>query len=123
MAYSVAGAVSGPRVPGIYAALIEHQEAAVVKPDSRMFDWLTNNPDEYEASRLKVIADAQNQPKHSTLLDKLRAGKPVLVECGTLRPYLPFTAPAWLADPRTIVAVHPDDVVEPADGPPDQCQC
>jgi hypothetical protein len=77
------------RIAGLYAGLRQHQEAAVVKPDMRLFNWDTADMATFEASRQQIIAEAQNQPKHSTLLDKLRAGQPVIVAWSTARPHLP----------------------------------
>lgn len=110
------------RMPGLYAGLTERQEQAVIKPDERTLNWDTLNPQTFEESRTAAIAAAKIQPKRSTLLDKLRRGEPVIVEGATAREHLPVIPPEWLKHPLALIRVYPDDVVEPAAGPPDQCQ-
>jgi hypothetical protein len=45
------------------------------------------------------------------------------VETKMLHGRLPANAPEWMTDPRVTpcVCVYADDLVEPSDGPPDQC--
>jgi len=112
------------RLPGTYAWLIAQQQAAVVKPDLRLWDWSLEHPDAIAADRAAVKAEAQAHPQRSTLLDKLLVGEPVIVGLTDLAGRLPADRPEWLSDSRITpcVRVYPDDLVEPADGPPDQCQ-
>jgi hypothetical protein len=109
-----AAAAGHQRIPGLYAGLTEHQAAAVIQPDVRLYDW---HADDMTASKARVDAEAKIQPRRSTLLDNLRAGKPVVVEWTLARPFLP----AELSADRYL-RVFPDDRVEPADGLPDQYQ-
>ncbi|MFZ0712632.1 hypothetical protein [Mycobacterium sp.] len=112
------------RVPGLYAGLLERQEAAVIKPDERTFDWDTTVMATFAQSRTAAAAAAKIQPKRSTLLDKLRRGEPVVVEGATAREHLPANPPDWLKHPRALIRVYPDDLVEPAGDVEhaDQCQ-
>jgi hypothetical protein len=45
----------------------------------------------------------------------------VVVDLLMLRGRLPADAPPWLLEGRGCVRVYVDDVVEPADGPAEQC--
>jgi hypothetical protein len=110
---------AGYRATGLYDALRQHQEAAVVRPDQRRYDW-TADLAGYEASRRAVDADARNQPKHSALLDKLRAGEPVVITWSAVRPLVPVEVARRITDGRVAVRVHSDDRVELAgNSPPD----
>ena len=82
----------------------------------RLYDW---NAADITASKDRVTDEARKHPRRSTLFDKLRDREPVVVEWLMARPFLS-------ADDRPIMAqyfrVFPDDRVEAAEGPPDQCQ-
>ena len=52
------------RLPGTYVWLIEQQQAAVIKPDLRLWDW---------------SAEAKAHPQRSARLDKLLVGEPVVI--------------------------------------------
>jgi hypothetical protein len=112
------------RIAGLYEALIAEQQAAVVKIDLRLLDWTLEDPAEAAVDRAEVKADAKAHPKRSALLDKLMIGEPVTVGWSELWGRLPEHPPEWLSDPQITphVRVYPDDLVEPADGPADQCQ-
>jgi hypothetical protein len=45
----------------------------------------------------------------------------VVVERSALRHRLPPDSPPWMREGRGYVRVYADDVVEPADGPAEQC--
>ncbi len=112
------------RVEGLRAELISEQMAAVIKVDPRLLPWEDELPAaEFAIAKTRLAVEAAAHPRRSTLLDKLRAGEPVVVQTTMLRGRLPANAPPWISDPRMspCVRIYADDVVEPADGPPDQC--
>lgn len=111
------------RLPGTYVWLIEQQQAAVIKPDLRLWDWSLEDPGAIAVDRAAVTAEAKAHPQRSALLDKLLVGEPVVIGLSDLHGRLPADRPEWLSDPRITpcVRVYPDDLVEPADGPADQC--
>jgi hypothetical protein len=113
------------RIAGLYDWLIEQQQAAVVRPDLRALDWSLEDPDAIAADKARLAAEGRANPKRSALLDKLMLGEPAVVAWSALRGRLPADAPEWLPDPRITPCVreYVDDLVEPADGPPDQCSC
>ncbi len=108
------------RLPGTYAWLIEQQQAAVIKPDLRLWDWSLEAPDAIAADRAAVEAEARAHPHRSTLLDKLLVGEPVIVGRTDLIGRLPPDGPPWLIDGCGHVRVYADDLIEPCDGPADQ---
>lgn len=112
----MAGLVSAGayRAAGLYGRLRERQEANAVRPDQRAYDWETADPARFEVSRRAPITEVKNQPKHSPLLDKLRAGEPVVVTWGTVRPLVPVVTARLISDGDVLVRVHSDDRVQMA---------
>jgi hypothetical protein len=103
------------------AALTADQQAAVVKPDLRLLNWELEDPDEIAADKAQLQEWTRANPHRSSLLTKLLAGEPVVVERSALRHRLPPDSPPWMREGRGYVRVYADDVVEPADGPAEQC--
>lgn len=108
------------RIKGVYAGLILHQQRAAVSIDLRLLDWSLEEPAAKAADRAALEYETKLNPQPSKLLEKLLDGQPVTVSWRAL----PHVAdpPAWLSDPRVTpyVRVRADDLVTPADGPPDQ---
>lgn len=121
MAIDLRGGAAYRRVTGLRAELIEEQQEAVISIDLRALDWTLTDPDEIAADRADMQAWTRERPQKSELLDKLMFGEPVVVELSMLRGRLPADAPPWLREGRGCVRIYPDEVVEPCDGPPDQC--
>jgi hypothetical protein len=112
------------RVPGFRGWLTGNQESAVIKVDQRALDWTMTDPEEIAADGAAHDDEARANPKRSALLDKLRTDQPVIVEWAMLRRRMPADGRPWFNSRRTTpyLRVDVDDRVEPADGPPDQCQ-
>lgn len=111
----------GFRMPGVYAGMLAHQEAAAVSVDTRLLDLSLTDPEQMAADRAAVAATTRPT---SVLLTKLRAAVPVTVEWSMLRTtphWVPWPPdrPEWLRAPGSYVRVTPDDRLEPSDGPPD----
>jgi hypothetical protein len=109
------------RVTGLRAQLTADQQSAVIKVDLRLLNMDLSDPEEIAADKAELQAEARAHPRRSTLLDRLLAGSPVVVELTALRGRLPADSPPWMHEGQGHVRVYADDVVEPADGPADQC--
>jgi len=112
------------RAPGIYQWLIDHQKRARDSIDLRLLNWNLSDPVQKAADRAALEYETKlyyRQP--SKLLDKLEAGEPVHVHLPMLSGHLPRVRPTWLQVGTSVrtVKVWPDDQIQPADGPPDQC--
>jgi hypothetical protein len=109
------------RITGLYAALLEQQRAAVVSIDLRALDWTLEDPAAAAVDRAALEEWTKANPQPSALLERLGAGQPAVVDLSMLHGRLPADAPPWLLEGRGCVRVYADDVVEPADGPAEQC--
>jgi len=70
---------------GLRAALIADQQAAVVEPDLRLLNWELEDPYEIAADKAQLQEWTRANPHRSSLLTKLLAGEPVVVERSALR--------------------------------------
>ncbi len=107
------------RIDGLPAKLQAHQEEAVARTDMRLLPWESDcGADEFAAAKKQLQAQAAANPRPSTLLDKLKAGEPVVVETTLVRTMVPPATPSWLRDPQEcwFVRVYADGLVEPVAG-------
>jgi hypothetical protein len=105
---------------GLYEALLAEDRERVIQPDPRLLNWDLINPDEIASDNAALEAEAKAHPRHSELLDKMTLGEAVVIPRAFLDGWLSPDAPEWMRDPRLTqyVRLYPDDVIEPADGPP-----